>query len=167
MFNMDLSSAIAFIKEQAFPASFEGEVVDVNIKKPGIMIQCDVDVNDFEEDKRASESVTFLFCGNTSVFAYTGKGIFFVEDLPVEEFANTSNHDTCWRTDGVHSYLSELYFKMCRQVNLKKAPVELHTSSRIHRKIHPVWITYKNPPIFSDSYKKTLVSVSKRDVENS
>lgn len=146
MFSMDFDSVICYLKERIFPPSFEGGYTEEGfIRKPGIMIRCYVSVNDYQEDKSKHEFVTFLFCGNTTVFARTGGGIMYAKDLPVEEFKNTSNHDSCWRTDGVDSYLSQLYFRMCREVNPSKAPADLSTFCNLNKNIDSVWITYARP----------------------
>ena len=39
----------------------------------------------------------------------------------------TSDHDSCWRTDGVNSPLSQLYFEMCKQVDPDARPIDLDT----------------------------------------
>jgi len=42
------------------------------------------------------------------------------------EWKNTSNHDSCWRSDGVGAPLTKLYFAMCKQVNHAEAPKNLN-----------------------------------------
>lgn len=72
----------------------------------------------------------FLLCGNVHVWVYTGDEPDPMQ-VPLDQWANTSNHDSCWRTDGVRSQLSELYFKSCYEVQehlperLQKAPVNV------------------------------------------
>lgn len=36
--------------------------------------------------------------------------------VPRSEWINTSNHDSCWRSDGVASPLDKLYFHLCDEV---------------------------------------------------
>lgn len=41
-----------------------------------------------------------------------------------------SDHDSCWKSDGVDHHLSRLYFEMCKQVDPDTAPVNLEADLR-------------------------------------
>lgn len=72
----------------------------------------------------------FILCGNVYVWSYTGPEGNPVK-VPLEQWKNTSNHDSCWRSDGVNSILSTLYFDSCEKVQshlpdeMRKAPKDV------------------------------------------
>ena len=72
----------------------------------------------------------FLLCGNVHVWAYVGP-CSEPMDVPLDEWQNTSNHNSCWRSDGMRP-LSKLYFDSCDEVQehlperLQQAPNDVH-----------------------------------------
>lgn len=106
--------------------------------------------SDEYEQLDAFANVYFIFCGGTSVFFFTDWGkdrnasipiwgkdrVFRMEEIPLEDYENTSNHDSCWKSDGVEGPLSNLYFGMCEEINIQRqklggdriAPRDIDTS---------------------------------------
>ena len=54
-----------------------------------------------EIEYHRSALVHTLFTANTSVFVHTSRDHKRWQDLIPEDWANTSNHDSCWRSDGL------------------------------------------------------------------
>ena len=146
------------------------------ITQPGMIMQMDMRADNYEENGNhfmTNTNVYFIFTGNTSVFFYTDWEeddlVYRFEDIPLEDFKNTSNHDSCWRSDGVNSPISNLYFEMCDEINRQSkekeleeiAPINIETSADF--KFGPVspWkmatVTHKTSP--DNDYHRVLVGI--------
>lgn len=112
MFAMEVSDVIATLKEQIIPRGQE------NGKALHVLL--DLRMHLYEDDLEVSRSafVHFLLhCphgGSTHTFMADGEPYAKLSDLHWE---NTSNHDSCWRSDGLRTPLSNIYFDMARQIN--------------------------------------------------
>jgi hypothetical protein len=108
-------------------------------REPGLLTILDVRLRYYalggEEYHRAAVVYT-VFTSNTSVFTYTtplGRDSVRWEAVKPEDWSNTSNHDSCWRSDGLR-HLTELYFTLSEEMNgeieadnlPKVAPQEFH-----------------------------------------
>ena len=114
------------------------------VKRPGIHIRFIARVDDTSTGKNMYAYVHFLFFGNTSVFFFAGSEM-FLNKIELNQFQNTSNHDSCWRSDGF-SKLDELYFRMCNAVSKEKAPIDLYTDVSFLNffKMQKVEVQYRN-----------------------
>ena len=68
------------------------------ITKPGVVVDIELMGNRFTENEGVNiyQRVKMIFLGNTSVFYYEcEEGEFFIEDIDISKFENTSNHDSC------------------------------------------------------------------------
>jgi hypothetical protein len=113
MLNLDLAHTICTIKDTLLSR-------DCSDRSKGLVVSTDISMGD---SKRAS--VHFVFAGNTSVWFAVSKSLQRWDDIPIEEWENTSNHDSCWRNDGVRSPLVHLYFDWAREINPDKAPKDI------------------------------------------
>lgn len=98
------------------------------VRKPGVMVKLDCRMEDYCSDKeycRRSADVYFIMCGNTNVFMYVATRHLWPKELPLADFKNTSNHDSCWRSDGIGSELTRLYFQWAKEINPNKAPKDI------------------------------------------
>lgn len=96
----------------------------------------DRSIQDYDEmvDTQAFDAYYILFTDGVSVYYASqfndeGKRRMWNEVAP-EEWVNTSNHDSCWRSDGL-SWISKLYFDMCKHVNDDVAPATLESTARV------------------------------------
>ena len=75
------------------------------------------------------------FCGNTSVFVarqdtHDSNHLRHYTAIPTTEWKNTSNHISCWRSDGMR-WMNEAYFEMCEACNPDIIPAELDSICQI------------------------------------
>lgn len=153
------------------------------VTQNGIIFKIDASAADHisEEDgfdyDRHEENATvwFVLCGNTSVFFFNDwkedERYRRIEDVPLEKFTNTSNHDSCWTSDGVDSPLSRLYFEMCAAVNewrdglglVSKAPINIHTSGDLSWGAEAPWTEVKVTTRISEDneYRREIVKIEK------
>lgn len=156
-FEIDISSVVCSMKEALLPRSGYDRVqraiafkLDLRISHYFDAPQEDVDAamegvdeNDTDAamdatyglgESHASRMVFFMFYGNTSVWmAVEGPEDrwFNASNIPVDRWENTSNHDSCWRDDGVRTPLFNLYMELCDKVKAgvpdgdKLAPISL------------------------------------------
>ena len=96
----------------------------------------DPSIQDYDEKEinKAFASYYILFTDNVSVYYASqfddeGTRRMWYQVEP-EEWINTSNHDSCWRSDGL-SWISKLYFDMCKHVNGEVAPIALESTARV------------------------------------
>lgn len=94
-----------------------------SIVKEAMVFNLNLSVYDRKSQNQFRTNIKMLFAGNTSVFFTTNNNI-IIEDIPYTDWNNTSNHDSCWRTDGF-SFLDNLYFEMCHEINEDIAPIYL------------------------------------------
>jgi hypothetical protein len=114
------------------------------------------------EPKVVGNYIHFLFLGNVTVFAAVTKEP-NINMVPTDRWENTSNHDSCWRSDGLRP-ITHTYFNLCERVQahlpkeLKVAPKDVHFSSHMKGYCDPVKfvaVSYEK----SGSYKRTLTAV--------
>lgn len=135
--------------------------------RDGICFELQLEVSDPNKDydspgSRSISRFFVMFTSNVSVYVADVTN----EDYSVTPFTldpqqweNTSNHDSCWRTDGLR-FLNERYFEMCKKVNDSVAPIKLETDatfSRFGRICDPVRITYR----VNVNYHNTVLKVEK------
>lgn len=109
----------------------------------GMLLQLALTVSDptLEHDKREETMQKrwyhVAFCGNVSVFVsrydheVSGEIKFrHFSQIPSNKWENTSNHDSCWKSDGL-MWLSGAYFEMCENCNNNVAPIKLDTTCDI------------------------------------
>jgi len=118
----------------------------------GLAFKIRMRVDEYSETEDTStciDNVLILFCGNTSVFyileSQVKESINFINEnvkegnrfeyiifdpisVDPEWWTNSSNHNSCWRSDGF-SWLTQRYFDMCYKVRSSEdiAPAELDT----------------------------------------
>lgn len=70
---------------------------------------------------------------------------------------NTSNHDSCWRSDGVSSPIANTYFKHCRKVARKLAPAALEATAEFDfGRVKVVHVEIQQEP---NTYDRKLMKV--------
>jgi hypothetical protein len=87
--------------------------------EPGLMTTLDLRLSHYAktgDEFHASALVHTLFTGNTSVFVAISRSFQKWDHIPVEQYKNTSNHDSCWRSDGLRE-LSTLFFALTDEMN--------------------------------------------------
>ncbi len=121
------------------------------------------DFSDTNEDRENRESVYVMYAGLHSIFyalAHDSEGDYLhLSEVPPDAWKNTSNHDSCWRSDGF-SFLTEIYFAMAKSVNDRKAPCELHDYTNLGLSSHPVSKTTVMLQTQKDGYHKNVVKVN-------
>jgi len=105
----------------------------------------------------ADKRVYFAFCGNVHVF-YAEVSRLNLPFSKVKAWENTSNHDTCWTSDGLHN-ISRDYFELCHKVNLAKAPIRIKTGVQFRpiEDVIPVVMTLQVAK--DNSYRYELVRI--------
>lgn len=79
------------------------------------------------KNKRIHVDLNTLFFGSTSVlYAEIKHPYVNIQDMI---WRNTSNHDSCWRSDGLH-FIDDYYFRLCATVAPKSRPVDVDTEMR-------------------------------------
>jgi len=105
------------------------------VSEPGLITTLDLRLSVYLDSKTydASALVHTLFTSNTSVFVAVTQDFQRWSDVKIEDFHNTSNHDSCWRSDGM-SDLRKLYYSMRADV-LKELMADGHSISE-HTAFH-------------------------------
>ncbi len=133
MFTIDIRNILATLFEMSTTDEAR-RVMDYNDdgshEVNAMIITVHASVSDFskEVDKEKQTTVYVMYAGLHSIFCalasdadgnYRG-----FENIPHTEWENTSNHDSCWRSDGL-SFFPKLFFDMAKEVNPNKPPGEL------------------------------------------
>ena len=102
------------------------------ITKKGLLFTLDIRADKWNDEEQEYEyymrRFLVLFCGNVSVFVkeIDPKTMYF-EHIGISgdysDWKNTSNHDSCWRSDGLN-FIDNTYFEMCEELFPEKAPID-------------------------------------------
>lgn len=99
----------------------------------------------------AYRRVFILACGNVSTFVAIDEDDerwYGLTEVPLDKWKNTSNHDSCWRSDGIDSPLSALYFKLAEEVN-----------AQLSEPVAPKDITIEVAPVFTRLGTEVVVTL--------
>ncbi len=124
MFQVEVDHLICTLWDTLRPRSPVREYPDYKssgcdtVTEPGLMTTLDLRLSLYLNSKMydASAIVHTLFTSNTSVFVAVTRDFERWDDIEIENFLNTSNHDSCWRSDGMRN-LRKLFFKMTTELN--------------------------------------------------
>lgn len=118
MLNMKVSTAVNEIVEAMLPRGTQGKLLYIHV---------DASLSDYSgsKEKNSRKSIHFIF-SRTSNYTTVGVAVNTNWGFPRDcDIKFKSSHDSCWRTDGVDTPLSEVYHQMWKEVNPKKHPKEL------------------------------------------
>ena len=148
------------------------------VSRHGVVLRLNLSASSYEDEGsyHASRQLVILCTGNTSVFVAVAPpdGRYFGwQDVPKEAWKNTSNHDSCWRSDGIQSPITDQYFSMCEEINeMRKAdglepvaPINMHHFN--HLDSHPLVTevdvtTESDPDTHNPSYFRRIVKIVAR-----
>jgi len=169
MFDLKLNSTIQMLVDHELNRKTSVKIFDDgNYQRPGIYLPVYLEASDYRTDKTEYMRIFMLFTGNTSVF-YTTNFESSIKDIPNGSWINTSNHDSCWRSDGFR-FLHKIKMDICERVNPDIAPYELDTESKLSMGgTYPVkhcLITFKDN--IKDHYGYEIVNIEpiKKDKKN-
>lgn len=160
MFQLRLSDAMASIRDVVCPPSYgwsDHSGLDPKglRRNKGIVFNVSITLSDYSvhDDNQTYISLNILVFGNTSVFwKYANQSW--------DEAVNTSNHDSCWRSDGFN-FLTDLYFKACEKVNKDKPPKDISQFTRFDfRPFELVEVTWDMDKTCPQNYKRIVKSVT-------
>jgi hypothetical protein len=121
-----------------------------------------------------STNVYFVICDRHRVFFQVSEDIYcltsYLKRLPSSAWKQTSYHDSCWRTDGIESPISEVYFKLADNINRamqsvgypKVAPINMDINTYLKIAGEPVTVTYVNDQkrnTHGSEYFKSIISI--------
>lgn len=172
MFHIEADNLLATLWEnlRPRPRGFAGP------REPelGLMVTLDVRLFSFTsggEEYRRSALVHTLFTANTSVFVAVSRNYERWFEIDPADFLNTSNHDSCWRTDGM-SALRNVYYAMAEEINSERkkdghsalAPRELNQFCTLGALTQKPWefvdVTHELLPGAS---RRRLISIRRKD----
>ncbi len=170
MFQSNTSHTISMLVDQVLTTErrFNREYLENGCLRSsnGMLVELAMSVEDRNAEKLDEELKRFyyvVFCGNVSVFIARQdvpgeQGLRHFTKIPSDEWENTSNHDSCWRSDGLH-FITDAYFEMCKECNDNVAPITLESICQIGfiRLWRDVEVITKSSD--DDDYRNVLVSV--------
>jgi len=142
MFEMPISRLVADIKEMLLP---RGQPND-----KALYMRFDVSMHVYKPtDIRRRCFLNFiLYCPHGgSVHTFFAEEPFhpYIQDLRNLKWDNTSNHDSCWRSDGVDSPVSRVYSRMADEINAQldaqgfKTIAPAHMHKHVNLSWGPAW----------------------------
>jgi hypothetical protein len=121
-----------------------------------------------------SINVFFVICDRHRVFFQASEDVYclmpYLKRLPSAEWKQTSYHDSCWRSDGIESPISSVYFKLANNINKamesaghpKVAPINIDVDTYLKIAGEPVTVTYVNDQkrnTHGSEYFKSIISI--------
>jgi len=135
-----------------------------NITAHGLLFNLDISISNYNEiDFNERQYMWFLLTRNTSVFVaipnMEDDHWYHWTEIPASAWKNTSNHDSCWRSDGVDSPITSVYFKLTEEINRRrvKAGLEEVAPGSMHQ------FSHLSSAVFRDM---TVTTASDRDTHN-
>ncbi len=173
MFQIDLKNIIQILVDRELDRKSSPILHDdCSVTKKGILIDLDLRAdhytNETGRDKSISKSLWLLFHGNTSVYwvlrnREPGHGLLHLDEISVNNWTNTSNHDSCWRSDGF-CFLDDIFFDFCDKISPKLKPKDVNITANLgiglSWPVKQVDIRYKHKP--SNEYGNQIISVCYR-----
>ena len=153
MFEMKLSDLASALKEQVIPRGQHNEKALYMCFDVGLRIYSPI-----EAHCRSLVHILMYCPYGGSVHTFVAEQDFGPTKSPKElVWENTSNHDSCWRSDGLDTPLSRIYFRMADEINAKReaagyetmAPVQMSQSCHFH--------------MFGDTWRLVDVKLSRED----
>ena len=143
--------------------------------EPGLMTTLDLRMfhyeNSCESEYKRSSLVHTLFTSNTSVFVVESAHYKRWYEIPVGDWKNTSNHDSCWRSDGMR-HLTEICFRMADELNenletdgfAKLAPRDFDQYCTLGFLANAPWefVMVQHEQIPGEYHKRQVLSLRKR-----
>lgn len=176
MFRAAIDHTLCTLREALCPAreperSATGEL-------PGIIFTVDLHLSQWnparDNFEECRETHFVLFCGNTNVFHVRepdDQNIFDISEIPLDAWDNPSNHDTCWRSDGM-AWITKTYFAMAKELEnrtrIEIAPKDCSDHSTLGRLRKPwtlVWVKHERTPEDRSGYRRQLASIRQRKVQ--
>lgn len=142
MFSIEFKKVLTMLVEHELPKT-QPIFNNGEITRDGISLDFILEAYDYRGKRRkeVKERFYMLFCGNVSVFYVkidlTENWIHSPIDIPIKNWVNSSNHDSCWNSDGF-CFISEVYFKMCKKISPDLAPKFVDTNARFTSFSYPV-----------------------------
>lgn len=143
------------------------------IKEPGLVVTLDLRLSHYAlscDEYHRSVMAHVILCGNTSVFAAATSDHRRWWELEHSQWDNTSNHDSCWRTDGFR-FLNTLFSNMTEQMGKE---MQAHGHNPIAPKDYSQFCalgTIAGPPfervlvdhqrVPGENYRRRLVAVTR------
>jgi hypothetical protein len=87
--------------------------------EPGLLVTLDLRLSHYAnggDEYHRSALVHTVFTANTSVFVHTSRDFQRWQEVIPEGWANTSNHDSCWCSDGLRG-MDLLHGVLCKEMN--------------------------------------------------
>ena len=165
-FNFDVSMMISSIKE-CFESLMPEVKYDGNkVKAPGVLYTFDFRINDNRISMKSiqlSRIVHILLVYPHAVFISEKNDYVTVP----EDFRMTSNHNSCYKSDGIWTPVSKIYFDMCEKINhIRKgrhmeelSPIEMDSNAYIW-KMKMVTVDLVPDPDNPDGYWKKIERIS-------
>jgi hypothetical protein len=101
------------------PSRFEEHYDPREVGETGLVVTLDLRLSHYAlggDEYHRSALVHTVFTANTSVFVHTSRDFQRWSEVIPEGWANTSNHDSCWRSDGLRG-LHSLHGVLCAEMN--------------------------------------------------
>jgi|GEM_PF-2803281 len=160
MFDLKLDSIVQMLVDHELDRQTPTKILnDENYQRPGVYLPIILKASEnYHQYKSEYIQIFMLFTGDTSVFYATDFDS--IEDVPNDAWINTSNHNSCWRSDGFQ-FLHDIQMKLCENVNPNIAPIKLHTEATFsiigNYPIKHCIVTYKNNT--EDNYGYKIVNI--------
>ena len=119
MYNTTISDLICDLRRQIIPTN---KSIYKDGEYDGIIFDLHLNLSYYTEKQSYTKRnhAYVLFCGNTNVFyAVENQNENWhlnYKNVPIDRWLNSSNHDSCWRSDGL-SFIDDLYFSAAEEIN--------------------------------------------------
>jgi hypothetical protein len=182
MFSMRASDVISAITDQLLPQELWNPIKREQTKDgfgfvtthQALIFRLDLRLSYYSEEMtiNRSQQMFFVLCGHRHVWvakepADNENRWFNWKTIPMDQWDNTSNHDSCWRTDGLDSPISQVYFEMAESINAELgeeksvAPKDMsdHTYFGLGSPFESIYVTHGKDPKDRNSYRRHIVGI--------
>lgn len=184
MLKISAASVIQILTEQYFKANKIDRVDGITAPHTrttngiafGLDVRAEYYVGEGDDRVEYSDSINvfFVVCDRHRVFFQSNEDIYCISShlkrLPTADWKQTSYHDSCWRTDGIESPISSVYFKLAENINRSMSsvgyprvpPKDININTYLRIAGEPVTVTYVNDQkrnTHGSEYFKSIISI--------
>ncbi len=173
MFAIEIDSYVAMITDELLgnPRKLP-ERLGAFQEQEGLIFFFDMSLTVYKDQKtyRRRSNYCFVIAGKSVWFSLVKGLVPSLDELNnITTWENTSNHDSCWRSDGLRP-ISRVYFEFAEQINKEMVADGLPEVAPVNMKMHvSLWKPWKLcnvvsrlDPADKNRYKREIVSIMSR-----
>lgn len=182
MFNISADTFVCYLRDTFLGASLKDQNSEICVSRndgsrisDALHVCLDLRIHSSRDDNddnidysKIIKCVHFIITGRTSVFVTLTDNI-FLSSIPLDQFENISNNDSCWR-DAISNYFCNTYYKMKDELGLdleyKDVTDYVMVIGTVHQLVRVTTKLYIDESTIFTKFRKKLLKISPKGISN-